>query len=168
MENVGERLKAMQVSVTSPDNKIRGILHGQSDISMEFRPDSYRQYRERDLEHQCAQLATLVWTGYRRGYEKVIRDAGMTPILEPNDQWDKTKKRYHEIRRQIEGKGTSLGGHVRVKTQALLRWQIRIADGTLETLDEKEFTREILSAVAVAIKDYRFAASAMRKKYFGS
>lgn len=168
MESVADRLKAMRVSVTSPDNQIRVTLRGQSDVSMEFRPGCYERYGERALEHQCAQVATLVWTGYRRAYEKVITDAGMSVVVEPEDQWNKGKKRYHEIRRQIEGNGTSIGGNVRVKTLALLRWQVRIADGTIARLGEKEFIQEALSAVTVAIKDYRLAASAMREKYFGT
>lgn len=168
MESVGDLLRSMKVTVVSPDKKIQGTLHGQKDLSLGFRPGTYARYSERDLEHQCGQLGTLVWTGYRRGYNKVIREAGLEPIVEPEHHWDMRKRRYHEIRRQIEGTGTSTNGRIRVRTAALLRWYFRIPDGTIATLSEEEFVQEALSAVNAAVRDYRLAAAAKREKYFGA
>lgn len=165
--NIAEKLDGLTIRASSPDGNIRSVLEGRTKLRLEFRPDGYRAYTERELEHQLSRLATLTWTSYRRGYTEIVTSAGLEVVFEPGDEWNSHDREYQKVRLEVEGRGESGDGTVRTRTQALLRWQFKIKDGTVKRLPEADFTRETLSAVRLAIKDYQSQSAELRQKYFG-
>lgn len=165
--NIAERLDKLSIRSSSPDGNIRSILTGRTNLKLEFRSGGYEANTERELEHQLSRLATLTWTSYRRGYTEIVTSAGLEVVFEPGDEWNSHDREYQQARLEVEGRGESGDGTVRTRTQALLRWQFKIKDGTVKRLPEADFTREVLVAVRLAIKDYRSQSSELRQKYFG-
>lgn len=166
--NIAEKLDGLTIQSSSPDGRIRAVLTGRTNLKLEFWPGGYGEYTERDLEHQLSRLATLTWTGYRRGYTEIVTAAGLEVVLEPGDEWNSRDRRYQEERLEVEGRGESARGSVRTRTLALLRWQFKIKDGTLRAVPEAAFVREALGAVGLAIKDYRSQSTRLRQEYFGA
>lgn len=167
MGRIADRLDAMTIKANSPDGTIRSTLVGRSQLSLEFTSGGYERRDERELEHQLAKLATLTWTAYFRGYTEVVTSEGMTVMAAPEDEWNSHDRRYQEELREVEGRGESKNGHVKARTLALLRWQVRIKDGAVRKLSEPEFVNEALTAAGRAIKDYRVKSTQLRKEFFG-
>ncbi|MGH8882836.1 MAG: hypothetical protein ACRD0P_36765, partial [Stackebrandtia sp.] len=71
---MADRLNNMVVKVSSPDKQIEAGLRDRDAVTVTFRADSYSRYTERTLEYQLSRLATLLWTGYQRGYNDAVSE----------------------------------------------------------------------------------------------
>ncbi|GLZ77136.1 hypothetical protein Afil01_19430 [Actinorhabdospora filicis] len=148
MGELADRLARVTVQVTSPDGNLRARVRGRRFETVELRLGSYRRYRERELEHQLARTATLLFTGRERAVAQIIADAGLRRRTDPADARDPAQRRYLDLIRTMPVVGTGPGERVRFRSAGMIEWTCRIEDGTLRRLDEAEFATETVGAAA--------------------
>jgi hypothetical protein len=163
---IADRLDAMTIRVTSPDNNIAAKLWNRRQVDFRFRSGAYRSYDERGLEHQLSQLGTLLWTGYRRGYDTIMKDNDMILMVEPKDANSDTGRKFLEMRDVTVAEGVSQGGWVKVRTEAMLRWKFRIKDGGLAGHTEEQFITETLSAIHALMRHWEELVRRAREECF--
>lgn len=150
MGEIRDRREALTVRAESPDGGIRAILTGGRFQTLGFRPGRYHRYREPELEHQLARLATLLFTGHSRGMRMIKERAGVRSYDDPAMAVDATERRYLEAVRSFTATGAGRLDLVRVQTVGMLRWRCRIRPGTVTTLSEDEFVAEATAAATAA------------------
>ena len=154
MGELTDHLGQIAVEVWSPDGKIGAEARGKHQISVWFAPRCFRTYREPALEHQLAQLATLVWTRYRRAYTEIV-DAFLGATGRPEQPSERDDRLFQERLRQLEVTGVSPGGWVRLRSRALVDWEVALTPGAVRSLTEQEFLAELGSAVHELMSDYQ-------------
>jgi len=168
MASIAERAASMTISVVSPDNQIRGVLKGGfTNPQLQFRPGCYPYYDERTLEHQLASLAKLMYTGYQRGYNQIIDEAGGTRTVDPRMAGSIADIGYLTELRQLTVQGASRDNIVRVRSLALMDWKVRIADGTVQAVEEERFLQYALEAARTVVQEFQYERIALVDEYYG-
>lgn len=165
---MADRLNKMVVTVSSPDGQIEGVLRDRDAVSVEFRVGTYRRYQERTLEYQLARLATLLWTGYQRGYNDAVAAATGRPVQDGRHLWDARRRAFRDAQAATVAEGMSVGERVFITNTGMLSWQVVIKDGTIAAVDEKEFAVECVSAFDRLMMDYRHKMALLRAEHYGT
>jgi hypothetical protein len=143
----------MQVTSTSPDGHIAGVLRNRTEVLIAFRPGSYGRYSESVLADQLGALARLLWAGRTREYNAALSEAfgetitGESPAISERDRY------YRAAREELVAEGMSGDGLVYVGVQGMRTWAVRVADGTIRELDEHEFATRVYEASHAMIND---------------
>jgi hypothetical protein len=146
-----DRLERLRVEARSPDGRIGAEAHGKYHVTVWFAANAYRAYTEWDLGHQLAQLASVVWTRYRRQYTEI-----MAAFLdEPPPVLDSDDLRFQQRLEEMTVAGRSTSQWINVRSRALVRWEFAISGGAIHTLGEEEFLAELNSAVTDILRDYQ-------------
>jgi hypothetical protein len=162
-----EFLRTMVVQVTSPDGRIQAKLQYPEDVDIRFLGDAYRQYSERDLEHQLGRTATLLWTAYRKGYVMALSKHTGREVKDGQPHWDARNRRYQTDVSEIVSVAASPSGAVKFKAKGLAFWKVRIKDGTVDSVPEEMFMTETKTAVASLLNDFRMQCILLKDKHFG-
>lgn len=163
---VADELEALTVRVSSPDGNIQGELKGRA-VRFAFRPGTYRNYREADLEHQFARLMTLLSTGYRRGHGQVMSRHGFTSIVKPSDTEDAGTRQYLDGMVNMRLSGATSKRLLRLRCTGMRDWRCRIAEGALGKLSQSELVAEAEAAVLALIDDYLEQRLFLKDEVFG-
>ncbi|HZE38193.1 MAG TPA: hypothetical protein VE172_05210 [Stackebrandtia sp.] len=160
MPTLANLLDRMTIKVVSPDGNIRaGVSGPRLDMSLDFRPGSYHRYDDTTMEHQLAKLATLLWTGYQRGYENATAQAGLEVISDPVDD---TFRAFLRGQSTITAHGESSDKTVRATSTGLLEWAFHIKPGSLSRLRENEFKPHLLEAARAVLNDHNESVERLR------
>jgi hypothetical protein len=161
---LADRLDSMQVTSTSPDGQIAGVLRNRTEVFIAFRPGSYGRYSESVLADQLGALARLLWAGRTREYYAALSEAfgetitGESPAISERDRY------YRAAREELVAEGLSSDGLVYVGVQGMRTWAVRVAEGTIRELDEHEFATRVYEASHAMIND-QFAKIRQLKNY---
>ncbi|MFD0558246.1 hypothetical protein FB566_3545 [Stackebrandtia endophytica] len=163
-----DRLDSLKVNVTSPDGQIKARLVGGDDLKIAFRPGAYKQYGERELEHQLERLAVLAWVGYRRGYFQAMSESSGESISEvQKPHWNAKRRRYTEAVAEMVAQGESQSGVIQAKSKGYAFWKVRIEDGTVDRMDEQQFLSEALSTFQQVRIDGERLRTLLKDEHFG-
>lgn len=163
-----DRLSSLKVNVTSPDGQLKARLVGGNDLTLAFRPGTYRHYNERDLEHQLERLAVLTWVGYRRGYfEAMAETSGQTVDEVQKPHWDAKYRRYYEAVAEMVAKGESPSGAIKARSKGFAFWKVRIEDGTIEAFDENRFLSEAVATFRQVRVNGEHQRTFLKDEFFG-
>ncbi|GIE74136.1 hypothetical protein Aph02nite_00860 [Actinoplanes philippinensis] len=168
--DLGERLRALTVTATSPDGGIRATVTGDNRLSLRFRPGTYRWYDERGLSRQLSGLGTVTWVAWIRQREEVIRLASGRSRSEAEQSRqrhdDPGRREFAEQLRRLECAGRSAGHAVRISLSGAARWQVEIAEGTLGARTEQAFADEVVTAFDDLIRDRTAQLTLLRAAHF--
>ncbi|GAA4619357.1 hypothetical protein GCM10023195_87450 [Actinoallomurus liliacearum] len=167
--DLADRLLSLTVTATSPDGRISATFGGQGErIQLVFRPGDYRHYSGTLLAQELSRLAMRVMAGYVRAQTKLI-DAAVPDVL--HDDAIEYGLEDREFRRRlaaIRTAATSPDGRITVVSQALVRWDVRIADGTVSRVSEDTFTAGLLTAFRGVLARHRAEVRRLKDEYYGS
>jgi hypothetical protein len=168
--DLGERLRTLAVTGTSPDGAIRATVTGDNQLSLRFQPGTYQWYDERGLARQLAGLGTTTWVAWTRQREETIRLASGLSRREAEQSRqqhaDPGQRRFAEDLRRLECEGWSTSRLVRIGLTGVTRWQVEIADGTLHDRSEQAFTAEVGTAFDALIRDRTAKLALLRAEHF--
>lgn len=162
---LADRLDGLRIETSSPDGLVTGTFRLEHGVSIQFRDNAYRHYRERGLEHQLSALAARWWRDYLRARDTAVAEASIRPV-DDDEPWDANSRRFRAERDASGFQGMSARGYVYVQSTGLLRWQIIIRDGALSALDEDGFADELRSGYAAMMTDYRVKLMRLRDKHY--
>lgn len=164
---LSERLARMTVRVTSPDRRVRVELRRRSAAVSFASTSAYAEYR--DATVLAAQVSTALTSAYAAADQARRRIVEQHPRLRVSDEphWDPRRRRLHEERDLLEGRGESPGGYVRVTTTGLRAWDVHVVAGTLQRLNAGRFCAEVNTAVAEAVRSHAEAVYRLKVKYLG-
>lgn len=154
MGNVADNLDSLTVRVTSPDNKIMAQLTNRTQVTFEFRPGSYTDYKLATLQQQLSKTCRLLWTGYIRGYTQVMENVGLNFKTKPHQAKTPAERRFLTERAQLGATGTTKKKHITIDTMGLIKWKITIEDDALTKLSEIEFLAELHTAGRAVMHDF--------------
>lgn len=167
MGEVADRLAALTVRVSSPDANIQAIVRAGSIASVHFRPGAYVAYTENALAYQIARTATLLFVGHERGVAQIMQDAGLGRRKDPAQALDEAERRYLERVFAIPADGTGPLKLVRLRTVGMMKWECRIAPGTLQRLTEDRFLDELTAAGTAVLRRTEYEAAILKDECFG-
>lgn len=129
-------------------------------MDVRFTHGAYRRYTERDLGHQLARLATLLWTGHRQEYQRRVGTSSHTVRLQGK------RADFRNALADVAVEGVSPDRSTRVRCVGMLRWEVVVSDGTVRRLAEQEFVAGLLAAVSATLADYFAAAHRLKDEIF--
>jgi hypothetical protein len=153
MGELVDRLERLAVEAWSPDGRIAATARGRYQVQLRFVGGAYRGYADAELGHQLAQLATVLWTRYRREYTEIV--AAFHDDDDPVIEDEPRDLVFRERLEQLVVSGTSAQRWIRLRSRALVRWEVTAAEATVRTLTEEQFLGEVDSAVTDILGDYQ-------------
>jgi hypothetical protein len=153
MGELVDRLERLAVEAWSPDGRMAATAEGRYQVRLRFVSGAYRKYDEVELGHQLAQLATVLWTRYRREYTEIV--AAFHDDDDPATDEEPRDRIFRERLEQLDVSGTSAQGSIALRSRALVRWEVVVTEGTLRRLTEEQFLGELDSAIADILGDYQ-------------
>lgn len=164
MGEYADQLARVSVQAESPNGQIVGRVGGQMQVEIRFRENAYRRFSEHELGHQLGQLASVLWSRYRREYDEVTafyRDGEPAPYEESEDV------AFRERRAALTVRGRSSRGWIEASSRALVRWEVTVDAGAVRTLTESEFFAELDSAVTDILRDWRHKVIVLTEEIYG-
>ena len=154
MGDVADNLDSLVVRVTSPDNNIMARLTNRTQVTFEFRPDSFSKYEKSELEKQLAKACRVLWVNYIRGYSEAMEKVGLNFKTKPEDAATPAERRFLTERSQLGAFGNTKKGYIEIKTLGLIKWKVRITDKALTELSESQFLAELHTAGRALMHDF--------------
>jgi hypothetical protein len=168
--DLGDQLRAMTVTGTSPDGAIQATVTGENQLQLRFRPRTYEWYDDRGLARELTALGTTTWVTWTRRRAEITRLAlGQSHTEAGQDRRsaeDPRAQRFAEQVRLLECAGTSPGRAVHIRLTGATRWQVEIADGTVRNTPESSFMREAVAAFDAVIRDRSAKLALLRAEHF--
>jgi len=159
-----DRLAHLSVRADSPDGHISGHVGGPLQVEIRFQDGAYHSYSESDLGRQLGQLAAVLWSRYRRGYDEITaayRDGEPAPYEEPEDV------AFRERRAALAVRGRSPEGWIEARSRGLVRWEVTVAAGAVRALTEAEFLAELDGIVADILRDWQHEVIVLTEEIYG-
>jgi len=153
MGELTDRLERLVVEASSPDDMIKVTAQGRYEIRVQFQRGAYYGYTDREIARQLAAVASLVWARYRREYTEIVAAFRDDPDAAGEDE--PRDRVFQERLEQMTVTGASESGRISLRSRALVRWEVTIADGTVRSLSQQEFLAELSTALAAVFDDYR-------------
>jgi hypothetical protein len=164
MGEFADRVALLSVQADSPDGRVRGRVGGRMRVDIRFRGGAYDGYAERDLGHQLGQLASVLFSRYRREYDEVTavyRDGPPAAYEEPEDV------AFRQRRAELVVHGRSGSGWIEVSSRALVRWDVVVAAGAVRALTEQAFLAEVDGAAADILRDWQQKVIVLGDQIYG-
>ena len=159
MARIADDLNSVVVTVTSPDGRIEGRVESLEYTSLKFLYDSYEQYyRHRDAEvlaHQLGRGATLMGTAYQKARREVMLAHGFERYSAARPPYSARHREYLERGAELTARGSSPNDEIRVRTVALIDYEVRIASDVLRHHNEQEFMMLANSAMKDLQANYK-------------
>jgi hypothetical protein len=167
MNDLGDRLLSLAVTATSPDGWIRAALADQGEkIEIAFQPGAYYAYSERSLAHELSRLAMRVMASYVRAQTKLVDEAIPDVLHDDAIEYGPADREYRRRLRSIKVAAKSPDGRITVASRSLVRWVVRIADGTVQSVPEEAFTTGFLGAVREVLARHRFEELKLKDEFY--
>lgn len=164
MGEFADLLARVSVRAESPDGQIAGRVSGAPEVEIHFRAGAYPRLSERELGHQLGRLAAVLWSRYRREYDRV---AELYRDGEPARYEQAEDVIFRERRAALTVRGRSTRGWLEAESRALVRWQVTVAAGALRALTEPEFLAELDSAVIDVLRDWQHRVIVLAEEIYG-
>jgi hypothetical protein len=158
-----ERIDAIRLDVAVPGTEIRAQLRDRDQVTLSFGRGRYDYMRERDLEHHLATLARLLYTGWIRAYRATISET----MLDSFDPESQTDQEYAAARDRLTSRGASGDGRITMTASGMREVTVKVAAGTIDELDENEFSDATREAVAALIADHLAQVEELKDLCYG-
>jgi hypothetical protein len=153
MSDLREKINAMRVRASSPDQMITAELSGRSQVTLSFAPGWYGRCTDSELGRKLSTVASQLWVARMREYWTVrSRDAGEIITSEPKPISPRAVA-YRKARSVLVARGRSADGSVSISVEGMRSWTVTVAPGTVRVLDEREFAAAAGEAAAALIQD---------------
>jgi hypothetical protein len=167
---IGDLLKTMTVTATSPDGNIHATVFDYKRIRAGFLPSTFDRYDEPELGHQLARLGITAWIAWsRERMELYRRSLGLTAQEAEQAQsvvYDSHRKQYEAALNAIEAEGASDGRVLHIRTVGMLQWHVAIEHGALRHYGEHGFLGEIHSAFEALMRDRELKIITLKSDFF--
>jgi hypothetical protein len=162
-----DRMDNMRVRAAFPGGHLVGELRGRSEVTVSFAPGSYARFEEREMERQLAGVAKLLWAARMKEYYSAVSASVGHEVNREPPAVGRQDQEYYAARDDLVAEGYSADGRVRIVTQGMVRWSVKIADGTLRALTEQEFTDRVRETGAHLIADQMAKIRALKDRCYG-
>lgn len=149
---LSDRLDQLQARVSSPNGKVTLELSGRVDVRVTFARGAYLRYEERELASDLTKAAALLMAARTRLYYEARSEAFETPIDREPPPLSPVDQEYDAARNDMVVEGRSRDGRIRVTARGLRSWQVRIAEGGLRQLTERQFSAGLAEAAGALIR----------------
>jgi hypothetical protein len=154
----------LPVEATSPDGQIIGRMRNRETITVAFQPYTYHHYTDAELSRQLRQLARLLSVTFRRAFDSYLAETLGGPRT-TTDSADSAE--YQRRLAAITAVGQSPDGFVRLRSTALLDWEVEVAAGTVARVPEAAFLDNVHAAVQDLMRRHRMQVLALQDELFG-
>lgn len=164
-----ERMKTSRLRVTSADGDIAATMTGGNRVEVTFRHGAYRHYDDTELARQLRGLISNLFERRLTARLAALSEAfGRTMTsMDGDGPFDTRTAQFQRRRDALTATGRSPRGCVAVRNTGGTAWQVRLKPGTVEALDETDFVREFLGAVAATRRDQAAKTVAIKADVVG-
>src|SRR5689334_2436526 len=135
-----DALNRMRVSASVAGGAITAELFDGDHVELSFAPGHYDRVDEPALEENLMSLARLMYAEYIRQYFRAVSAAFEQTVTKDPPAIGRQDREYAERRRELVAEGESADHRITVTVRGMRSWRVRIAPGTLRTLDERQFS----------------------------
>ena len=153
MGELTERLAALDLQVTTPDDVASAHLRGWTDVSVSLAPGYYAHTSAERLAPRLADLAALVCEARESAYWRAMSDSigydvrGSAVPPAPGDP-------LAEGRDSLVAEGASSDGRVSATTAGLRTWTFTLPRDVTSELDEASFCSAVSQALSQSLVDH--------------
>lgn len=166
MDNDLNPLEGISARTVSEDQSVSLTLSSGSRLELWIHPAAYRQYQEEILDSVLTVAMTEVWAEYRRRYFQTVSRAIGVTVRENQHEGGMAMREFRRNWRALGVDGTTPSQRIRIQSEGLTRWRIRIRQGTLRALPCEEFVAEFTTAFQALIADYHEKLTALKDQHF--
>lgn len=168
MGELADRLDGMRLRVSTPDGDITADLWERDRLSLAFRKGVYGHlYDEVGLGRRLAVLAQLLWVARTREYWRIYRDVTGDDEVGEDQPAGERDHAWRTERDELVVTGSSLHGHVTVRAVGMRQWEVGIRRGTVQDLDEQQFSTAVGEAAGELIRHQFAEIAALSGKHYG-
>ncbi|MBB4745712.1 hypothetical protein BJY16_009171 [Actinoplanes octamycinicus] len=168
--DLGEQLRTMTVTGTSPDGAVRATVTGENRLDLSFQPRRFEWYDEHGLAQQLSALGTTTWVAWTRQRQEILRMS----LGQSREEAEQGRDEFRDFRdqefdqrvRSLLCAGASTDGKVHIVLDGVTRWRVEIAEGSLRRHTAGSFTAETVSAFDALIRDRAMKMSLLKADHF--
>jgi hypothetical protein len=160
---LGERLDEIRVRVQVPGTEVSGEVSHRSDVQIQFGRGVYAWASDRTMEGTLTSLAKLLYAGWVRAYRAALPESFRDSLDGADTQADRD---FLAARSHLVAVGRSADGRVTVQVRGLREVTVRVADGTVQALDESEFAERVTEAAADLLRDQSAKIDELKQRYY--
>lgn len=164
---LADRLARMRIQASLAGGEISVEFSAERGVELSFAPGRYGLLDERELERHLAALARLLRVAQAREYYATVSEVFGQPITKEFPALTPRDVAYDRARAELVAEGRSTDGRVCVAVQGMTTWTVRIADGTLRSLCEREFGEQVRQAGAELLRDQVAKIQALKAQIYG-
>lgn len=162
-----DRLARTRVRASLPSGEISVEFSAERGIALSFAPGRYCRLDERELERHLAALARLLRVAQAREYYATVSEMFGQPITKEFPALTPRDVAYDKARAGLTAQGRSADGRVCLAVKGMTTWTVHIADGTLRSLDEREFGEQVRQAGAELLRDQVAKIQSLKARIYG-
>jgi hypothetical protein len=164
---LADRLARMRIRASLPSGELSVEFSGERGVDLSFAPGRYERLDERELERHLSTLARLLRVAQAREYYATVSQVLGQPITREFPALTPRDVAYDRARAELVAEGCSADGRVGVVVQGMTTWTVRIADGTLRSLGEREFGEQVRQAGAELLRDQVAKIEVLKAQIYG-
>ena len=167
MDELESRLESATIKATSPDQQLGATICGFSQPAVFMRPGAYHHYTESSLSRQLSQLLTQLWAEGRRAHLQILRRDSADILMDDAVEFGMERRRFRQGAELIRTEASSPEQHIRVRTRALVDWDVELVDGMLHRYSEAEFLSVLTAVLSEAFMSHQGKLSELRDEVYG-
>jgi hypothetical protein len=165
MGAMADRIDAIHVHASAPAGGVHAELRGRDGLDVYFSSGFYRQTDERELEFRLTGVARLLWAEHERAYRQAVANFVLYPGDPPAESVADVQ--FYEERDSLLATGRSDDERISVSVRGMRDWQVRIAPGTVRTLDEATFLAGARQAAIRLLSDQARQMIQLKVRVYG-
>ncbi|MGH8794421.1 MAG: hypothetical protein ACRDXX_17445 [Stackebrandtia sp.] len=167
MSSLVDRLERMTVTVASPDGNIKAKADSERRTRFWLSDrDAFAAYDAETLADQVAAVLRALGEGRRRGIRQAYESHGRTVADSSGPHWDARRRGYRAALAEMEVRGKSHNGFIRLKTSGMLDdYRVKIHPAAVERLNAESFLAELYSAYRSLRSDHTQRRAALKREH---
>lgn len=162
-----DALNRMRVRVAVANGSITGELHDDDVVDLSFAPGCYDRASTSALEEHLVSLARALHAEYTRQYYRALSEAYQQTITREPVAIGRQDREYTERRQELVAEGRSTGDRVVITVRGMRSWRVRIGEGVLRTLDERQFSAAFGEAAQSLIRAQFAGVRVLKDQVYG-
>lgn len=164
MPGVADMYEKMVITITSPDQVIKGTITGARRFRFTVDEERFAKYTQTELERQASTVVSRLNEGVNVGMRKILVANDAEPI-DGATHWDARYRRYHAELKTVEGKAYSASKRVKV-TMVGTAATVSVKPGEFGKLTAQSFAGELADAAMHARHNRQEHILALKDKHF--
>jgi hypothetical protein len=167
MNSYAERVADLRTHAKLPGGELSAELRGDGGLLLEWAPGYYYRADDREVAAKLESLARLLSAARMRRAAAFIRAEG-GEIITGEHSSDPLDKEYFRRLTELLAEGFGCGRRIHLRTLGMRDWTVRIEPGTVQSLQEYQFTSGVAEAARCLWRDQLNQVGRLKEEVYGS